>query len=215
MIIIQVITPAAATRWTPTNATTVAPPPSWWPPRWGGTRWCARSWRASVANAGKRPGLQWKNGENHGKKVMGKKRKIVKTIGKVMEKRGKWWKPWEKWWKKCENGEHHGKSDGKKVRMVEHMGNKNMNMLGFVYIQLSTIWDRQNVEEMVECWKTLWTWWKISDIQEFRCSSRANMGFQWSLPWDVLKLEYLILRWKIRRTILVLSKKNAFYQTLD
>ena len=140
-------------------------------------------------------------------KVMEKMGKWWNTWEKVMEKRGKWWKPWEKWWKKCENGEHHGKSDGKKVRMVEHMGNKNMNMLGFVYIQLSTIWDRQNVEEMVECWKTLWTWWKISDIQEFRCSSRANMGFQWSLPWDVLKLEYLILRWKIRRTILVLSKK--------
>ena len=108
MIIIQVITPAAATRWTPTNATTVAPPPSWWRPRWGGTRWCARSWRASVANAGKRPGLQWKNGENHGKKVMGKKRKL--------------WKPLEKWWKKGENGENHGKSDGRNVKMVNTMG---------------------------------------------------------------------------------------------
>jgi hypothetical protein len=106
---------------------------------------------------------------------------MVNTMGKVMEKRWKWWNTW-----------------GKK-----------MNMLGFVYIQLSTIWDRQNVEEMVECWKTLWTWWKNSDIQEFRCSSRANMGFQRSLPWDVLKLEFLILRWKIRRTILVLSKKNC------
>jgi hypothetical protein len=105
---------------------------------------------------------------------------MVNTMGKVMEKRWKWWNTWE----------------------------KKMNMLGFVYIQLSTIWDRQNVEEMVECWKTLWTWWKNSDIQEFRCSSRANMGFQRSLPWDVLKLEFLILRWKIRRTILVLSKKK-------